>query len=188
MHNIETFQLLTEYTDLVLKWNKSINLISKNTIDDIWTRHIKDSMQLMNYLNKTDYVIDIGSGAGFPAIVLSILGVHNITLVESDIRKTVFLLQAAKISSNNIIVKNLRVENFKSECDVITSRAFASLIDIFKYTQNIFVRNKYLLMKGKNYLNEIEAAKEKWNFDIKIYDSLSSMDGKILEIKNLWQK
>lgn len=174
---------LEEYSNLVLKWNKKINLISSNTSKEIFTRHVEDSLQLMNYIDEGDKIIDIGSGAGFPAIVLSIAGVLDITLIESDSRKAAFLLQASKLSKNKVEIINDRVENlYKLECDVLTSRAFSSLSEIFEYTQNITIRDKYLLHKGANYKSEIMEAQKHWLFDFKVHDSITSESGKILEI------
>ncbi len=184
----EIFNSLKEYERLLIKWNKSLNLISKDSVADLWNRHIVDSMQLYKYIGRDARLIDVGSGAGFPGVILSILGVRNVTLIESDIKKSIFLLRSSKISSNTIDIANLRVEDFKSTCDILTSRAFASIEDIFNYTRNIIVRDKYLLLKGKNYLNEIDSARKKWDFNCLIYDSITSGEGKILEIRDLWQK
>src|SRR5690606_9447814 len=123
----ETLQRLKEYQALLLKWNKAINLISKSTEENCWERHILDSLQLLNYIQDKDiHLVDIGSGAGLPGIVLSIAGVRRVTIVESDQRKCSFLLQASKLSSNKIEIVNDRIENLKGlSCDILTARAFA---------------------------------------------------------------
>jgi 16S rRNA (guanine527-N7)-methyltransferase len=118
---------LLNYQNLLLKWNKAINLISRNSEKDIWARHILDSLQLLKYIDFLDNIIDIGSGGGFPGIVLSIGGVKNIALVESDKKKSVFLARAAKLSLNKIIIIDKRVdEKFTMNCDILTSRGFSS--------------------------------------------------------------
>jgi 16S rRNA (guanine527-N7)-methyltransferase len=94
-HNVprEILDALEKYQSLTLKWNKTINLISCNTECDFWVRHILDSLQLMKYINDQNvHLIDVGSGGGFPGIVLSIAGIKNVTLVESDIRKSIFFV------------------------------------------------------------------------------------------------
>src|SRR6202046_1394945 len=92
----ETFGRLQDYVNLLKKWQAKINLISNSTILDVWKRHIIDSGQLMKYLSESENVIDLGSGAGFPGMVLAILGIKNMTLVESDSRKVAFLKEVAR--------------------------------------------------------------------------------------------
>lgn len=182
----ETIEGLKKYQSLVLKWNKVINLVSCSTESEFWTRHILDSLQLMKYINSFDsHVVDIGSGAGLPGVILSIAGIKNVTLIESDERKVAFLLQAAKCSNNKIQIINDRIENVVLECDMLTSRAFASLEKIFSYTKNIMVKDKYLLLKGQGYQEEIDNAKKKWSFYHLTYDSMTSNNSKIIEISNL---
>ncbi|WP_375318851.1 16S rRNA (guanine(527)-N(7))-methyltransferase RsmG [Candidatus Tisiphia endosymbiont of Oplodontha viridula] len=185
----EILDALKKYQSLTLKWNKTINLVSCNTEREFWVRHILDSLQLMKYINNQNiHLIDVGSGGGFPGIVLSIAGIKNVTLVESDVRKSIFLLQASKISTNKVNVVNQRIENVKLNCDILTSRACAQLEKIFVYTQHINVRNKYLLFKGEQYQKEIEIAKKRWSFCHSMYDSETSNNSKILEISNIYDK
>lgn len=185
----ETINALEKYQSLTLKWNNTINLVSCNTEHEFWVRHILDSLQLMRYINEQNiHLVDVGSGGGFPGIVLSIAGIQNVTLVESDIRKSIFLLQASKISSNKVKVVNQRIEDIKLDCDILTSRAFAQLEKIFVYTKHINVKNKYLLFKGEQYQKEIEIAKKRWSFCHSVYDSETSNNSKILEISNIHDK
>lgn len=174
---------LLEYQNLLLKWNKTINLISKNSEEDIWQRHIIDSLQLLKYVDLSDHIIDIGSGAGFPGIVLSIAGAMNVTLVECDSRKVVFLRQAARLSENKVDIIEQRLdENFSGNCDVLTCRGFSSLANILQLTSGMKIRKKLLLLKGENYDSEIEEARKDWLFNVKLHDSITSDKGKILEI------
>ena len=177
---------LRAYSDLLLKWNNSINLISSSTIHEVLERHINDSLQLLSFIQKDISIIDLGSGGGVPGVILSLAGVKKITLIESDSRKAAFLLQAAKLSDETIIVVNDRLENLVGlECDIVTSRAFADLNKIFDLSQNIKIKDKYLLHKGKKYQEEIFEAKKHWLFDSKVHDSITSESGKILEITNV---
>lgn len=179
--------LLLQYEKFVIDWNASINLVGKKTINDFWNRHIIDSLQLIQFIkNKKIHLIDIGSGAGLPGIVLSIAGVKNVTLIEVNNKKYSFLLVASKLSNQKINILNDRIENqFFLDCDIITCRAFDTISNILNITCNIQVRDKYLLLKGKNYMKDIIDAQKKWWFDYIIYDSVSSSDGKIIEIKNV---
>ncbi len=178
---------LRQYIDLLIKWNKAINLVSSNSIKDIERRHILDSIQLLNYIEKKDIsVLDLGSGAGLPGVVLSICGIKKMVLVESDERKAAFLLQASKISPELIEIKNRRAETLPAgSYDVVISRAFADLGSIFNYCKSIEVKEKFLLLKGKTYEDEIIQARKHWLFKVKIHDSITSIEGKILEITNL---
>jgi 16S rRNA (guanine527-N7)-methyltransferase len=182
----EVFGSLKNYQELVLKWNRTINLVSSNSIKEFWKRHILDSLQLLQFIdNKDVYLVDIGTGAGLPGVVLSIAGIQEVSLIESDTRKCVFLKKASKISNNNIEIINQRVEAIKINCDILTCRAFAPLNRLFSYIKNVEVKEKFLLLKGENCLMELEQAKKNWSFDYSLYKSITSREGKILEISNL---
>lgn len=182
----EVKQALLNYQNLLLKWNKAINLISSGSEKDIWKRHILDSLQLLKYIDFSDKIIDIGSGGGFPGIVLSIGGVKDTVLVESDKRKSIFLAQAAKFSSNKIVIIDERIdEKFTMNCDVLTLRGFSSINNIFKLIKGIKIQKKILLLKGKNYEREITEAQKYWLFDVNLHDSITSQEGKIVEISNI---
>lgn len=174
---------IDEYIALLQKWNQKINLISRNTVEEIKTRHIEDSRQLKKYIALDDRIIDVGSGAGLPGIVISIDGIADVVLIEADERKSAFLRQAAKISKNRVEVLDERVESiYGLDCDVLVARAFASIKDILSLTKNIDVRKKYLLLKGKTYRAELSEAGKEWLFEYNVHDSISSDSGVILEI------
>jgi len=182
----EVNHALLNYQNLLLKWNKAINLISRNSEKDIWERHILDSLQLLKYIDFSDIIIDIGSGGGFPGIVLSICGVKNTVVIESDKKKSVFLAQASKLSSNKIIIVDERIdEKFNMNCDILTSRGFSSVTNILGVTEGIKIQKKMLLLKGKNYEKEITEAQKHWVFDFNLHNSITSGEGKIVEIFNI---
>ncbi len=182
----ETFEALKKYQELVCKWNKTINLVSDKSLEDFWERHIIDSLQLLKFIDNKDIsLIDVGSGGGLPGIILSIAGIKNVTLVESDVRKAAFLLQAASISSYKVNIINDRIENIDFSCDILTCRAWASIDNILKLTRKINISDKYLLLKGEAFKDEIEAARKTWKFDYSTLNSISSGEGRIIEIKNV---
>lgn len=183
----ETFQRFTEYVDILKKWNKKINLISTSSEIEVWDRHIRDSAQLARYIDVNDNVVDIGSGAGFPGFVLAIMGIKNITLVESDNKKSTFLLSISNIAPHNVKVINEKIENIDISCDVLTSRALASVVDILKLCEKICIRKKILLLKGESILLELEEAKKYWNMKYETYPSITNSKGMILEIMS-WTK
>ncbi len=187
MLNLEEYisrEVFKRYHDLLLKWNKAINLVSPNSLNEFMNRHVLDSLQLLKYLpSKNIEIIDLGSGAGLPGVILSLAGVKKVTLIESDSRKAAFLLQASKLSSGEIEIINDRIENIDGlECDILTSRALSDLNSLFGYSRNILVRDKYLLHKGESYQGEIDVAKKHWLFGVNVHDSITSKDSRILEI------
>ncbi|WP_316354617.1 16S rRNA (guanine(527)-N(7))-methyltransferase RsmG [Candidatus Trichorickettsia mobilis] len=182
----ETLTALEDYIQLVSEWNKSINLLSRNTTDELLKRHIVDCLQIMNFIkDRNIHVVDVGSGAGLPGVILSIAGINMVTLVEANSKKAAFLLQAAQISSNKIEIINARIEDINIECDVVTGRALADLNMIFSYVEHLAVKDKYLLLKGSKYQEELIKAQKNWQFDHIIHDSILSNTSKILEINNL---
>jgi len=183
---------LIEYSSILLKWNKTINLVSKNTEFDIWNRHIMDCAQLYDYIDPKKNIWDLGSGAGLPGLILSILGAKNITLVESDIRKCVFLRQCANISTNKITIINERIEKINSfhydDPDIIVTRALCSISDFLKYSRFFPTANDVFLLKGKNYQKELEEASKNWHFNFYSYISKTNPDSVVLKIKNVTAK
>lgn len=177
---------LQKYVDLLLKWNKKINLISKNTEVDVWNRHIEDSMQLSEYLPKEGVVVDVGSGAGLPGVVLAVLG-YDITLVECDSRKVCFLREIVRSLGLDVSIVEERVENISAETGVVVCRGFASVEKILEVTQGIEC-DRFLLLKGKNLDTELLDAKKEWIFDCKKYRSITSVESCVLEITNAKKK
>jgi 16S rRNA (guanine527-N7)-methyltransferase len=185
----ETFLRLQDYVELLKKWQKTINLISPSTISDIWFRHIIDSVQLIEYIDENDVIADIGSGAGFPGLVLGMLGVKSMTLIESDTRKAVFLREAARITHTNIHIVNQRVEDASlSDFSVITARGFASIKAVLaSLSDKINTNSKLLLLKGKKYKSEIEEAQREYSFDYKVYPSITDKESAVLIIQHFNQ-
>ena len=181
---------LEEYCSIILKWNKSINLISKTTEKDIWNRHILDSAQLINYIDKESSICDIGSGAGLPGIVLSIIGVKNTSLVESDIRKCVFLNLASKISNNKVNIINDRIENLENmgAYDYITSRALADIPKLLSFSEIIQPKIGLCILKGQNFREELKYASLIYSFDSNVYPSVTNPDSCVIEIRNIRRK
>ncbi|MDX1916584.1 MAG: 16S rRNA (guanine(527)-N(7))-methyltransferase RsmG [Rickettsiaceae bacterium] len=183
---------LEDYSNLLKKWNQKINLISKNTESEIWERHILDSLQLLDYLDTNTPIIDLGTGAGLPGIILSICGIKIAYLVESDARKCAFLKVASRISDHNIIILNKRIGTItKSDINLsakIVSRALASLAKLLEMYDTIGCTQGMLLLKGKNYDLELEEASVLWNFEYNIYRSKTSDQSIVLEIKNVSKK
>lgn len=192
----ETINDLENYKTLVLEWNERFNLISKSSVNYIWDRHIIDSLQLYEYLKDDDVLLyDFGSGAGFPAIVLSIVAKEKnpnlkIVLIESIKKKATFLEEVKNRLNLNIDVVNDRIENIKKiKVNVITSRAMASLNKLLEYA-NPFCNKKTRLIfpKGIKWEEELKEAKKNWIFDYNVIGSKTDETGHIFIISNLRRK
>ena len=192
----ETIDLLKAYEASLNEWQNKMNLVSKNSLPDAWNRHFKDSMQLFNLLPQgAEIVYDFGSGAGFPGMVLAVMAKEKtpylkFKLVESIGKKTLYLKHVKEITGANVEVINERIEKIKPEiADAITSRAMCSLTELLKYS-NPFCgkKTKMIFLKGRNYKEELQVAKQEWNFKLEVLPSQESEDGVILVITNLRRK
>jgi 16S rRNA (guanine527-N7)-methyltransferase len=184
----ETFERLSLYHDLLLKWQAKINLIGKDTISDIWNRHFLDSLQLIKYLDDKDKIIvDLGSGAGFPGMALAIYGYKNVHLIESDKRKILFLKEVSRITDTRVFLHNCRIENNNIEkIDIFISRACASLDDLLQLIAFKVSRETICLFhKGKNYSKECDEALVNWQYDMSVYPSVSNSESVILQLSNI---
>ncbi len=181
---------IEKYIELLLTWNGKINLVSIEDDQELIDRHILDSLQLIDHINKDQIVFDIGSGAGFPGLMLSYAGIRKVNLVEKTKKKANFLITASVFSSNEVKVYNQAVETIRTNaCDVITARAFTNLDNILRSTENIANKNtKYVLLKGKNIDGEIKKALENWKFKYIMHKSKTSEEGCILILEQLEKK
>lgn len=181
---------IEKYIELLLEWNKKINLISFENIEELINRHIEDSLELLKYIPKNSIIYDLGAGAGFPGLMLSFAGMKEVHLVEKINKKANFLRVASLISENQVFVHNNLVEKLEIEqCDVICARGFAELDKIFLISEKIHPLNpKFFLLKGKKVEEEIKKALEKWDFEYIIHKSELSEQGCILEINKLNKK
>ncbi|CAI3938360.1 16S rRNA G527 N7-methylase RsmG (former glucose-inhibited division protein B) (RsmG) (PDB:1XDZ) (PUBMED:15375115 [Commensalibacter communis] len=181
----ETKEKLELYVSLLQQWNTKINLVSKQTIDQIWDRHILDSLQLASFIDPSvGSIADFGSGGGFPGLVLAIVTGIPITLIESDMRKTVFLREVARQTQANVNILCKRIEQVDiPSVDVITARALASLEILLSFSENRVKENGYcLFLKGRQVDDEIAEAQQNWEFDYLKIPSKTSSDGVIVKI------
>ena len=164
-----------QYASLLREWSGRMNLVAPSTLNDIETRHFADSAQLADVLPRDVNVIDLGSGAGFPGVVLAILG-WNVTCIES-IGKKVAFLSAVKdaLQLDNLTIYHGRVEDFvskmpaKNDNVVFTARAFAPMIKIMDYVAR--KKCRLFLLKGREIESEISVAKQKYKFDYELVPS-----------------
>src|SRR5260221_2069883 len=129
----ETCERLERYVATLLRWQPTINLVSRGTLDDLWRRHLLDSAQLLPHMPDCGPIVDLGSGAGFPGLVLAILGAPDVHLVESDSRKAAFLREAARAAGAAVTVHNAPIETVSVPAAAITARALAPLTPLLPY-------------------------------------------------------
>lgn len=189
----ETLDALGVYEALLLKWQKAINLVGPATLDALAERHFFDSAQLFRFMPDVNVrLIDMGSGAGFPGLVLSLLGVAEVHLIESDIRKATFLREVSRETKASAKIHDTRVEDVKVDnVDVFTARALAPLKDLLAHMHRLSTEGHPaygLFMKGMQYQEELDKASKQWSFDVELYPSLTDLASKIIKISNLRKK
>ena len=188
----ETIEKLNKYKDFLLSSNKSLNLIGKTTENQIFTRHFADSAQIYDLIEDKSEIVDLGSGAGFPGVILKILMDNNkiaanITLIDKSPKKCKFLQDLSDKLGLTLKIVNLKIENYKfNKISTVVSRAFKKTVDTIDILlkNNDKIRN-IILIKGKTYQQEIEEAKKKYTFDTEKFRSITSDESYILKISNI---
>ncbi len=187
----ETMEKIRIYADLLTKWQKQINLVGAATLDDMWRRHFYDSFQLDalidNNEDKNLRFLDIGSGAGFPGLLLSMLDRGEFHMVESNNKKCAFMRQVIRETGCHAVVHNERAESLTPfHVDYILSRACASLDKLFDLGRHfIGEETMCLFLKGQIADQEIEQARENWRFDVKKFTSVTEESGMILKVSHI---
>ncbi|MFG6499136.1 16S rRNA (guanine(527)-N(7))-methyltransferase RsmG [Sulfitobacter sp. 1A13191] len=187
----ETFEKLKAFAELVRKWNPKINLVSKSSLDDLWPRHILDSVQILELATGRGRWVDLGSGGGFPGIVVSILNQEehrfDVVMVESDQRKSAFLRTAIRELDLTAKVKTERIEELEClEADVLSARALADLTKLLGFAELHLKRGGIALFpKGQSWQREDLEARQDWNYDLETVTSKTNSDAAILKIKDI---
>ena len=201
----ETLGNLKIYADLLPQWQKAVNLVAPSTLDQVWHRHLADSAQLAALAPPAARTFaDLGSGGGFPALVLAIMlcgqtdraAPFTMSLIESDIRKGAFLREVIrktglKTRGNVVEILSIRIENPETHAkvgtvDVVTARACASLDRLFQYACPLFHSSSVgLFMKGRDVEREIAEAQMRWTFSARLIPSRTEPDATIVEVTHL---
>ena len=180
---------IQSFLEKLREYNSHTNLVGKSTLENPWTSHILDSLQIIPHLkNKNQTILDMGTGGGFPGAVLSIVGCKNVTLVDSNGKKINFLKLTKKellmLSFKTILGRLESLNNLKY--DVITARALTSLDKLLSYSQKFLKKNTVMIfLKGKTVNEEIKDAKKKWKFHFNKSQSISHPNGFVLIVTNL---
>lgn len=181
----ETVARLESFVALVESWQRRINLVSGRSLPNLWYRHVFDCAQLLPLIpNTCEVLVDLGSGGGFPGVVLAILGVNGVNLVESDQRKAVFLSEALRITEAKGTVHTARAEDLPPfGADVITARAVAPLEKLMPLAAlHLRPTGICLFHKGANAVSELTATRKIWHYSVDIIRSKSDDTGAILRI------
>ena len=182
----ETLDRLECYVGLLLKWQKTINLIGTGTVESIWYRHILDCGQLMNFLPEGRYpIVDLGSGAGLPGMVLGILGVKNVKLIEANAKKCAFLREALRVTGTRVEVVECRIEVVKDlSAEVVIARALAPLAKLLELAKIVSKpTTTYLFLKGSGFKNELTDVKNNWKMEF--HPSMTNPDGAIIQMESV---
>ena len=188
----ETMERLRGFEQLVQKWNPTINLVSKNDLTNLWERHIVDSLQVANECTDYEKWVDIGSGGGFPGVVVAILAKEKNfgathTLIESDIRKCTFLRTAIRELDLNATVITKRIEETEpQQADVLSARALSSLDKLFGFAErHLKKEGKAIFPKGQSASEEIAEAEKGWKFSYRRVQSTTNPEASLLVCRNI---
>ena len=193
----ETIISLKKYENILIKANKSLNLIGNSTIKDIWTRHFLDSVQVIDFIDKNDKtLIDLGSGAGFPGLILAITSKDRkiplkIKLIEKSPKKTKFLKDLINKLHIDVEVTNQNIlkDSKKLSADVFVARAFKPLKIILELIHNKAENwKKFFIFLGKTGKHELLQASKIWDIEYKQRVSVTSNDSTVIEINRIKKK
>ncbi len=183
-----TVERLALYLGLLDKWRRRINLVGRGALADPWRRHVLDSAQLAPLLpTGAADIVDLGSGAGFPGLVLAIVADRPVHLVDSDVRKCAFLREAARAAEAPVSVHNARIEALSGlNADVVTARACAPLPRLLAWTAPLLkTGGRCLFLKGKDVAAELTASEKTWMMRLTRWQSRSDPSGTILMVDDL---
>lgn len=189
----ETQRRLEDFAALYEKWSPRINLTASSTHKDFWHRHVADSAQLLDLARDARHWVDLGSGGGFPGMVIAIMLQDKpdarVELVESNRKKTAFL-QAVKVQcAPDAVIHSARIEDVVGRIrapEIVTARALAALPKLLDMTAPwLEGTTRALFHKGRGYAAEIEESRAKWGFNLIIHESRIDADSVVLDITNL---
>lgn len=179
---------LETYAELLVKWQARINLVAPASLPDLWSRHMLDSAQLLSHMkDRPGPVLDFGSGAGFPGLVLSILGRDDVTMVESDRRKIAFLQEAARMTGVNPTLEACRIESLRPiRAGIITARALAPVDKLLRYAMPYAdEKTVFLFLKGEQADAELTTARNTWKMAVTKAPSISDSRGVVLKLEEV---
>lgn len=193
----ETLERLERFVDLLCRWQSAVNLVASSTIPRLWTRHIADSLQLVDHAPDALRWLDLGSGAGFPGLVIAIAVADvpqaMVDLVESDSRKAAFLREAVRTVGAPARVHPLRIEDVAQLADIkaeiVTARALAPMPRLIGLAEPFLATGaKGIFLKGQDVDNELTAAAKSWQIDFEIAPSRTDPRGRVVIVRKARRK
>lgn len=188
----ETSQRLSALVALLIKWNATINLVSKDTVEHVWQRHVVDSGQIFKLGDSAQIWADLGSGGGFPGLVVAALAAEKaphmqVILVESDQRKAAFLRQAAQSLGLATTVIAERIEGVAPlNASVVSARALAPLSQLCGFAhRHLAVGGTAIFLKGRSHAEELAKARESWNFSLESRPSITDPLAQVLVLREI---
>ena len=185
----ETEETLRAFVDLLLQWNRRVNLISARSAEDVWRRHVLDALQLVPLMPlATTGVVDMGSGAGFPGLVLAMAAGCEAHLIEADKRKAAFLTHvAARLGISKVSVHAVRIEDAElPRTPLVTARALAPLPTLLNYAHRLLTPNGVALFpKGKRAEEELTTASRDWMMHVERFSSRTDPASTIFRISEI---
>jgi 16S rRNA (guanine527-N7)-methyltransferase len=193
----ETVADLQRFVALLQEWQRAHNLVAAGTLAEVWTRHVADSLQLLEHAPDFREWVDLGSGAGFPGLVVAIASrsrpQRHFTLVESNNKKAAFLRAAIRESGSNATVAAERIEahapKMAGSADIVSARALAPLPKLLALAAPyLHAESAMICPKGQDYVQEIGAASQSFDFDVVDYESATDSGGRVLILSHLRPK
>jgi len=183
----ETQDRLTRFAELLVRWNARINLISPRDVPHLWARHIEDSLQLVPLVQGVGSIIDLGSGGGFPGVIVAIATGIPSTLIEADQRKCAFLREAARETGAPVRVVTARIEQADvPPAPVVTARALAPVGQLLHWAAPLLAEGaRCVFLKGRNAEAELTDAAPDWHMTVSRVPSCTSTDGVILQLSEI---
>jgi 16S rRNA (guanine527-N7)-methyltransferase len=188
----ETILRLDAFAELLLEWQRTTNLIAQSTVPEFWTRHIADSLQLLKLAPQARTWVDLGSGGGFPGLVIAcaLEPPAMVHVVESNAKKAAFLREATRVTGTPALVHAVRIEDFLEKFqdvpEVVTARALAPLPKLLEYVAPFVKKGaKALLLKGQDVDGELTEASKYWRIEADLIPSQTDAGGRIVVIRGL---
>lgn len=190
----ETLARLDRFAELLIHWQKSVNLVATSSLPELWTRHIADSLQLLMLIEAPNLWIDLGSGAGFPGMIIGCMLAEQpgteVHLIESNQKKAAFLREAVRVTGAPAKVHATRIEDFAASfsgrADVVSARALAPLTELFKLAYPLLKTGAIgVFPKGQDVGAELTKASKYWKFQYDLVPSLTNPEGQIVVVQNI---
>lgn len=182
---------LAAHVRLLVQWQERMNLVGRSSLNDVWRRHVLDSAQLVALLPAAPQtIVDLGSGAGFPGMVLAVLSPHAIHLVESNGKKCSFLRELNRVLAARAVIHQRRIEEIRGvEVDYVIARACAPLPKLLEYARPLLKPGgKCLFLKGQKMQEELTESLKRWKMSVEMIRSLSDPAGTILHLGEIAQR